>query len=211
VVAPARAAAAAWVPAPSPPRSRSRKPCRTSPRTARESRSSGTYARARSRMTCRTSQRPGSRYRSSSRLGMPSLQDTACRSRSTVLLARWRGAAEKGPVLNLLRIRRMARMRLGALAAALSCVALIGCAEKSDSQQATDAVKAKISQRGEPVQIGCKRHALPGLWSCLATLRHDRMKHAVCGVLEETPEGSVASCRFFRRPPTKKHKALVIR
>jgi hypothetical protein len=101
-------------------------------------------------------------------------------------------------------------MRFGAPAVALTCVALVGCAEKSASQQATDAVKAKISQRGEPVQIRCKRLALPAWWSCLGTLRHERTKHAVCGVLEGTPEGPVASCRFFRQRP-KKHEALAIR
>ena len=78
-------------------------------------------------------------------------------------------------------------MRKEACAVALVSLTFAGCAEKSDEQQVTDAIKAKIAERGKPTQITCKPEIRLG-WSCLATLHHKRTRHAVCVALDE-PKG----------------------
>jgi outer membrane biogenesis lipoprotein LolB len=41
-----------------------------------------------------------------------------------------------------------------AFVAALASVVLLGCAEKSETQQVTDAAKAQIEKRSKPRRIG---------------------------------------------------------
>lgn len=101
-----------------------------------------------------------------------------------------------------------------AFVVACVCVPVVGCAEKSDSQQATDAVKAKIAERGNPSQISCRRSRVPGqvsdpsYWACSATLQQARTRFATC-VSWDDPKRPVVDCRFSRRPPTKHHENLV--
>jgi hypothetical protein len=101
-----------------------------------------------------------------------------------------------------------------AAAAALSCLVLVGCAEKSDSQRATDAVKEEIAKRAKPLSILCGRPAgrpdpaLWNTWTCMATLRDTRTPYAACVVLLASPDPP--SCEFSRRP-VKRSERLVIR
>jgi hypothetical protein len=104
-------------------------------------------------------------------------------------------------------------MRPTAFLAVFVCAALIGCAEKTESQRISDAAKAEIAQRGEPTQINCRESPDSArgdsLWVCSATLQHPRTRYATCGFWED-PEGPVGECRFFRRRP-KHPEILVIR
>jgi hypothetical protein len=107
-------------------------------------------------------------------------------------------------------------MRTKAVVAGVLCVALAGCAEKTESQRISDAAKAKIAQRGRPTHINCKqppvrtRDQAPKFWVCLATLTHPRTGYATCGFWDD-PKGPIGECRFSRRPPPKHPEILVIK
>ena len=107
-------------------------------------------------------------------------------------------------------------MRLIAVVAVFVCVALGACAEKSETQRVSDAVKAKLAQRGKPNQISCRqppvrgRDQAPGYWACSATLQHPRTPYALCGSWDD-PERPFVACRFSRTPPPKHPEILVIR
>ena len=65
-------------------------------------------------------------------------------------------------------------------AIALVSLAFIGCAEKSASQQVTDAVKAEVRDRGKPSSIHCTEAAGYEWQWCVAVLPDSRMNRANC-------------------------------
>jgi hypothetical protein len=105
-------------------------------------------------------------------------------------------------------------VRLITLGAAVACVALVGCAEKTESQRISDAVKAEVAQRGKPTQINCKQSGVPrndpqisGIWVCAVTLRHAHTRYATCGFWEDT-NAPVGECAFFRK--RREHPEILV-
>jgi hypothetical protein len=89
-------------------------------------------------------------------------------------------------------------------------LALGGCAEKSDSQKASDAVKARIAERGKPLSIDCHRDRQLGAWICVATLPNPLTQYALCAYAYAQVRKPVAVCDFYRHPPPRNPKMLTI-
>jgi hypothetical protein len=83
---------------------------------------------------------------------------------------------------------------------ALVSMAFAGCAEKSDPQQVTDAVKAEVSKRGDPSFIRCIE-ARERLWDCVVVLLHSRLNRAYCLVDARRGE-PVIKCSYRREGKT---------
>jgi hypothetical protein len=82
-------------------------------------------------------------------------------------------------------------------AIALLSLAFIGCAEKSDSQQVTDAIKAEVRDRGKPSSIRCTEAAGYEWQWCVVVLPHSRMNRANCLAGERNGQ-PVVRCTFHR-------------
>lgn len=87
-------------------------------------------------------------------------------------------------------------MRKRNWAVALLPLAFIGCAEKSDQQQVTDAVKAEVRERGQPTFMHCLE-VRTRKWQCTVVVHHSPTNRAYCDIDTWGDEPRVA-CSFRR-------------